>query len=103
MTLLPDYIRRQLPPIYAQEELGEDAVVHIHFFVAGGRGDWWITEGSPEDDDFIMFGLCDLGFPELGYVSLNELESVGVVERDLYWKPKTLGEVREGLPGGQRC
>jgi len=103
MTLLPDHVRRRLPPLYAQEDLGDDAVVHIHFFVAGGRGDWWITEGSPEDDDFIMFGLCDLGFPELGYVSLNEMESVGMVERDLYWKPKTLGEVREGLPGGQRC
>jgi len=43
-----------------------------------------------------MFGLCDLGFPELGYVSLDELESVGVVERDLYWEPKSLCEVRVG-------
>ena len=46
-------------------------------------GDWWMTEGSSEGDDFIMFGLCDLGFPELGYVSLNELKSVRMIERDL--------------------
>jgi len=43
--------------------------VYVHFFNPCGTGDWWITEGSPEGDDFIMFGLCDLGFPELGYVS----------------------------------
>ena len=23
-----------------------------------------------------MFGLCDLGFPELGYVSLSEMQGV---------------------------
>lgn len=91
-----------LPPLYAQEEAGEDAVVHVHFFNPSGRGDWWITEGSPEGDDFIMFGLCDLGFAELGYVSLNEMNSVrgplGLgIERDLHWKPTTLREVREEL------
>jgi hypothetical protein len=52
------------------------------------------TEGSPDGDDFIMFGLCDLGFPELGYVSLKELEAVCVIERDLYRTPKTLRDVR---------
>ena len=47
-----------------------------------------------------MFGLCDLGmgFPELGYVSLQELESVELpfglkIERDMYFTPdKTLKE-----------
>jgi hypothetical protein len=52
--------------VHAQEALGGDAIVHIHFFNPSGIGDWWITEGSPEGDDFIIFGLCDLGFPELG-------------------------------------
>jgi len=72
------------------------AIVHIHFFNPLGVGDWWITEGSTEGDDFIMFGLCDLGFPELGYVSLNELESVQVIERNPHWIAKPLRDVRHG-------
>ena len=91
-----------LPPLYAQEMAGDHAIVHLHLFNPCGIGDWWITEGSREGDDFIMFGLCDLGFPELGYASLNELLAVqgplGLgIERDLHWKPKTLREVREEL------
>src|SRR5262249_41116339 len=52
---------------------------------------WLLTEIDPEDPD-IAFGLCDLGFgcPELGSVSLSELESVrgrlGLpIERDLHF------------------
>lgn len=55
---------------------------------------WLITEMMPSDEN-ILFGLCDLGMgePELGYVSLEELQSVtgpgGLkVERDIHWKPK---------------
>jgi Protein of unknown function (DUF2958) len=100
MALLDD-LERLLPPLYAQEDLGEDAIVHVHFFNPCGHGDWWITEGSREDDDYVMFGLCDLGFPELGYVSLNEMQAVrgplGLgIERDRHWRPKTLREVRSG-------
>lgn len=52
-------------------------------------------EGSLEGHDFIVFGLCDLGFPELGYVSLNEMPAIrgplGLsIEPDLRWTPKTL-------------
>ena len=58
------------------------------------------AEGEQQDDDFIMFGLCDLGmgFPELGYVSLNELQAItgplGLgIERDPYWHAQPLSEV----------
>ena len=58
----------------------------------GGACTWLISE---KDGD-TLFGLCDLGFgyPELGYVSLAELESVKFppfglgVERDLWFSPK---------------
>jgi Protein of unknown function (DUF2958) len=50
-----------------------------------------LTEIDPEDPD-IAFGLCDLGlgYPELGSVSLSELEAVRgklnlPIERDLYF------------------
>jgi hypothetical protein len=68
----------------------EEAVVHAHFLNSCGVGDWWATEGSREEDDFIIFGSCDLGFPEPGSVSPNELESVrgpsGLgIERWIVW------------------
>lgn len=60
-------------------------------------GGWYYRPaGTPEPktvQDVCLFGLCDLGlgFPELGYVSLLELEALrgqaGLpVEIDLYWK-----------------
>src|SRR5680860_1111987 len=103
MKLLTKKLLQQLPLLYTEEDLGEDAIVHVHFFNPLGVGDWWITDGSSEGDDFIMFGLCDLGFPELGYVSLNELESVRVIERDLYWVAKSLRDERPDRCGSAHC
>jgi hypothetical protein len=47
------------------------------------------------DDEELLFGLCDLGmgFPELGYVSLSELQSVKgpfhlTIERDVHFTSK---------------
>lgn len=52
---------------------------------------WLITEMNPDDHDE-LFGLCDcgLGYPELGYVHISELETIKVmgmgIERDMYWE-----------------
>jgi hypothetical protein len=80
---------------YEQDGKGDDAIVHLHYFRGGI--DAWITEkdsvlGEPQHQ---AFGLVDLGqgFPEIGYVSIQELIDNGV-ELDLYWTPKTLGEVK---------
>jgi hypothetical protein len=63
----------------------------VKLFTPDGGCTWLLTEIDPEDPD-IAFGLCDLGLgcPELGSVSLSELESVRgqlnlPVERDLYF------------------
>ena len=69
----------------------------VKLFTPDAGCTWLLTEIDPEDPD-IAFGLCDLGLgcPELGSVSLSELESVRgkldlPVERDLYFTPtKTL-------------
>lgn len=85
-------------PLYSQENAGEDAKVIAHYFYGGC--DWYITEANKLfDGDFEMFGLCCIQEAELGYVTLSQLESAGVVERDLYFKPcsKTLREVREEM------
>jgi hypothetical protein len=64
----------------------------VKLFTPDANATWLLTEIDPEDPDH-AFGLCDLGlgFLELGYVSLQELESVrgplGLrVERDLYFE-----------------
>lgn len=67
----------------------------VKFFVPWSRGTWLITEMVDEDT---LFGLADLGMgcPELGYVSLSELERIrgmgGLrIERDAHFVPdKTL-------------
>ena len=71
---------------------------YLKLFNPTGSGTWLISE--IEDDGDTMFGLCDLGHgsPELGYVSLKELESLKLpfglsIERDISFTPdKTLSE-----------
>lgn len=63
---------------------------------------WLITDCDPGEPDR-LFGLCDLGHgsPELGYVSLAELQSIRLpfglsIERDIYFSAdKTLDEYAE--------
>lgn len=51
----------------------------VRLFLPGTGCVWLLSELDPEEPD-IAFGLCDLdmGFPELGSVSLAELASVSV-------------------------
>ncbi len=98
MKLMTQEVRKKLPALYAQDGKGGEAVVHVKFFTPDSSWTWYITEGSQQDDDFLMFGLVDGLEKELGYVSLRELESVkgpmGLpIERDKFWKPKTLKEI----------
>ena len=82
---------------------GDQAVAHLHYFAPSA--DWWITEldvGSPDDGPGFhqhqAFGLADMGmgFPELGYISINELTStvpstpLAQIELDLHWTPVPL-------------
>ena len=49
----------------------------VKLFTPDAACTWLLTELTPDDED-LAFGLCDLGlgYPELGYVRLSELESV---------------------------
>ncbi len=59
---------------------------------------WYITEWDAETG--LCFGLVEGFETELGYFDLMELAETTVfggipaIERDLYWTPKTLGEIR---------
>ncbi len=104
MKLLTQEIRKKLPPLYSQDGKGGKAVVYLKLFTPDSSFSWFLTEGSPITDaqgneiDFQFFGLVEGQCRELGYVNLFELETVrgpmGLpIERDLWWKPKTLKEI----------
>jgi Protein of unknown function (DUF2958) len=87
MILIPDNFRPQL--LANGRDPSADHIPLIKLFNPCGAATWLISEIQPYDED-ILFGLCDLGmgFPEIGPVSLSELQSVkgrlGLgIERDL--------------------
>ena len=64
----------------------------IKLFYPAGSGTWLLTEIEPDNLD-VAWGLCDLGFPEFGTVSLQELaDFVGRaglgIERDKFFEGK---------------
>jgi hypothetical protein len=99
MKLLTQEIREQLlrngrlKDHYAGTDSEPDFIPVVKLFTPDANCTWLLTEVDPADPD-IAFGLCDLGmgFPELGSVSISELEAVrgklGLpVERDLHFAP----------------
>ena len=95
MKLLTEEIRKKLPKLYEQDGKGGDAIVYLKMFCPDSDWTFYATEFDGED---MFFGLVHGFEKELGYFSLKELQSVkgplGLpIERDLYWKPKTLREI----------
>jgi hypothetical protein len=94
-NLLDDASREKLPPLYANEEQGLDALALVKFFTPDNAWTWYASEFDGQDR---FFGLVD-GFElELGYFSLGELQAargpLGLpVERDLHFEPQTLKEL----------
>jgi len=95
MKLITEKLRSSIPKLGEQEELGNNAVIHVKFFDPTGSWTWFATEFDGEDT---FFGLVHGFEKELGYFSLSELQSVrgrfGLgIERDLHFDKKTLAEV----------
>jgi len=85
LVLIPEDLR---PTLIANSLRDGDHVPVLKLFNPVGPGTWLITELG--DDGDTLFGLCDLdmGFPELGSVSLSEITSVKLplgltIERDV--------------------
>lgn len=96
-SLLTAEIRASLPQLYATDQLDFEAcTAQVKFFTPGSHWTWYATEFDGQDT---FFGLV-YGFAiEIGYFSLAELETVrgkrGLpVERDLYFEPMSIAEVR---------
>jgi len=73
---------------------GNEAIVVLHYFYGGF--DWYITEKDmvAGEAQHQAFGYADMGFPELGLISIAELIANNV-SLDLYFEPRTLGEVKK--------
>ena len=84
MTLLTGTQRDRLLANGRQRDV--DHIPVVKFFNPFGAGVWLATELDQGGD--IMFGLADIGYPELGSWSLEELRGVRLpfgmgIERDL--------------------
>ena len=114
MKLLTNENLRTLPPLYAQDGKGQEAMVYLKFFDPCGSWTWYATEGSlvcdehgaydcvecpkAEWSNFIFFGMVDGHEKEMGYFSLKELSQFrgrfGLgIERDRGFTPRLLKEV----------
>ena len=113
-NLLPEILKEQMPALYSTEHEADPLVV-CKFFDPVGSWTWYATEGSPVDEDgyydtdkekvdYVFFGYV-VGFePELGYFSLNELQTAkeglrGIqampIERDVHFRPQRLSEIKK--------
>src|SRR5438128_12407539 len=76
--MFSDELLHNLPPLGSQEGVS-DPVVHMKFFTRDAEWAWYVTEGSPTDDDFMFFGfVCGIE-QEWGYFSLSDLADVCVM------------------------
>ena len=115
MKMLTKEIEKRIPGIgetsgdapepWNGENVGDKARVHVKFFSPWTGWTWYATEYDPVEHRF--FGYIKGDYPEFGYFSLDELESVemmpGVpaVERDMYWNWKTtIDKVVEAVERG---
>ena len=94
--LFDNVLRELMPPLYANEALGLAALALIKFFTPDTNWTWYASEFSTEEN--IFFGLVSGFEVELGYFALSELEEARgplgfPIERDIYYKPKTLEEL----------
>ena len=97
MKLLTKELEQKMPALYAQDGKGKEAIVYIKFFFPASPATWYATEYDKTER--IFFGWADMTGTdgEFGYFALEGLEEVvgrmGLkIERDMSFKPKTLGE-----------
>lgn len=97
MKFLTKELERRFAQLGRQDNKDDRTIVVVKFFAPDSNWTWYATEFEPDTREF--FGLV-IGFEaELGYFSLDELETASgplglPIERDLYWKETTLAQVR---------
>ncbi len=103
--LMTKKLAETIPAIGANEKARDydDVLAPAKLFSPYNGWTWYITEMDPVTGQ--CFGLVEGFQKEIGYFDLTELAettvfgSVPAVERDLYWEPRTLGEIKSGTKG----
>lgn len=91
MKLMTKELEKLIPRLYEQENV-KDKIVYIKYFDICSDWYWYATEYDPVER--IFFGYIKGFENEMGYFSLDELESLGMrIERDLYFKPTPISEI----------
>lgn len=91
---------RRVPELYAQKDLGDDAVAGIKFFNPSGSETWYVTEW---DGEGLVRNYCTGTFEEeFGYLSLEELANVrgrfGIgIEIDMHFLPTPIREIKREI------
>ena len=106
--LMTEKLADTIPALGANEKARDyDAVLApAKLFSPYSNWTWYITEMDPQTGQ--CFGLVDGFEKEIGYFDLTELAETTVfggvpaVERDLYWQPMTLGEIKSGSRNDSR-
>lgn len=96
MKLLTKELEAKLPPLYSQDGKGYESIALAKFFTPDSNWSWYITEYDPIER--VCFGLVEGFEKELGYFSLDELESIKgplglAIERDIYFEPTKLQDL----------
>lgn len=97
MRFIPQTLLHTIPDLYETEET-PDPICHVKLFLPGTEWTWYITELSKQDYN-LCFGYVIGLENELGYFSLEELESLqsslGIsVERDESFHPTPLSIIK---------
>ena len=100
--LMTEKLADTIPALGATENTRDydDVPARAKLFSPFSNWTWYITELDRETGQ--CFGLVEGFERELGYFDLTELAETTVsggvpaVERDLYWQPMTLGEIKGG-------
>jgi len=98
MKLLTKTLYQKLRKNHDQQNCLDKKPV-VKLFNPTGTGTWWLWS---IDDDDVLFGICEIGCRELGYVSLEEIKSfrgtLGLpIERDMYYSAdETFNELLNG-------
>ena len=117
--LMTKALEKKIPRLYATDGMPESGrAVHTKYFAGTG---WTFYPVEYDPVQRLFFGLVynPPYDPELGYMSLDEMEQAKIpmrvrdsatgkqyvfttfTERDKWWRPKTLAQIREDLAKGR--
>ena len=91
MKLMTKAIEKKIPALYSTEEENQESPrILVKFFHVFSSWRWYGVEYDPEQG--LFYGLVDGDEMELGYFTLDELESIEIgglgIERDMNWDDK---------------